>query len=474
MKKIKYLFFTLLLAAFATACFEDMDDHIQLSSSLEIKNFVYQAMNIWYLYKPEVPDLADSRFNSTAELNQFLNSFSSPESLFYDGLLATDSDRFSYITNDYRVLEAQLDGVTLHHGMEYGLVYYPGSNTQVFGYVRYVLPNSDAAAKGVSRGMIFNSLNGNQLTVDNYTQLQTLTEYQIGWAQFDGTNVTPTGETTQLVKSQMTENPVFISTVLEVESQKIGYLMYNSFTADFDNQLNAAFGELKSQNITDLVLDLRYNGGGSVRTATYLAGMITGQFTGDVFYTEQWNPDMQHYFELNDPQRLIGKFVNSMNNGVALNSLHFNRVIILTSANTASASELVINGLNPYIDVVQIGGTTTGKFQASTLLYDGPPPNFRRSEANPGHHYAILPLIFTTANANGETGFINGLTPDIEIYEDYSQLGALGSLDEPLLQTAVDYILGNPRQSHHTVPMEEISNSKAHLPIYHRMFVEYP
>src|SRR5690606_41630177 len=54
-------------------------------------------------------------------------------------------------TNDYRVLEAQLDGVTLHHGMEYGLVYYPGSNTQVFGYVRYVLPNSDAAAKGVSR-----------------------------------------------------------------------------------------------------------------------------------------------------------------------------------------------------------------------------------------------------------------------------------------------------------------------------------
>jgi carboxyl-terminal processing protease len=323
MKKIKYLFFTLLLAAFATACFEDMDDHIQLSSSLEIKNFVYQAMNIWYLYKPEVPDLADSRFNSTAELNQFLNSFSSPESLFYDGLLATDSDRFSYITNDYRVLEAQLDGVTLHHGMEYGLVYYPGSNTQVFGYVRYVLPNSDAAAKGVSRGMIFNSLNGNQLTVDNYTQLQTLTEYQIGWAQFDGTNVTPTGETTQLVKSQMTENPVFISTVLEVESQKIGYLMYNSFTADFDNQLNAAFGELKSQNITDLVLDLRYNGGGSVRTATYLAGMITGQFTGDVFYTEQWNPDMQHYFELNDPQRLIGKFVNSMNNGVALKRWHF-------------------------------------------------------------------------------------------------------------------------------------------------------
>src|SRR5690554_443675 len=179
MKKIKYLFFTLLLAAFATACFEDMDDHIQLSSSLEIKNFVYQAMNIWYLYKPEVPDLADSRFNSTAELNQFLNSFSSPESLFYDGLLATDSDRFSYITNDYRVLEAQLDGVTLHHGMEYGLVYYPGSNTQVFGYDRDVLPNSDAAAKGVSRGMIFNSLNGNQLTVDNYTQLQTLTEYQI-------------------------------------------------------------------------------------------------------------------------------------------------------------------------------------------------------------------------------------------------------------------------------------------------------
>lgn len=472
MKKIKLLLLSVLLLFTSGACFEDMDDNLRISSSLEIKNFIYSAMNIWYLYKSDVPDLADNRFGSPSELDQFLESFESPESLFYDGLVYEPTDRFSYITNDYRVLEAQLAGVSVHHGMEYGLVYYPGSDVNVFGYVRYILPNSDAASKGVTRGLIFNSINGAQLTVNNYTELNTLDAYEIGLATFDGSTVTSTGESISLVKSQMSENPVHIATTLDFGGQHVGYLMYNAFTSDFNNQLNDAFGLLKAENITDLIIDLRYNGGGSVRTATYLAGMITGQFNGEVFYTEHWNPDLQAYFEETDPQRLVGRFVSSMDGGGALNSLNLNRVFVLTTSNTASASELVINGLKPYVEVIQIGANTTGKFQASSIFYDGPAPNFRRSEANPGHYYAIMPLIFTTANANGETGYVDGLAPDITLYEDYTNMGILGDENEPLLNTALNYILMNPPVYRNTVQMREFTNSKAHLPGYRRMFVE--
>lgn len=472
MKKIKLLFITCIASFTLYSCFEDLDDNIQLASTLDIQNFIYKAMNIWYLYKPEVSDLANDRFSSQVELNEFLNTFSTPEDLFYDGLLFSESDRFSYITSDYRELEALLAGITLNHGMEYGLVYYPGSTTNVFGYVRYVLPNSDASNKGVIRGMIFNSFNGTQLTVDNYTQLRSLTSYEIGLATFDGTNVTPTGETISLSKTEMTENPVHLSSIINYGGQKVGYLLYNGFTSTFENELNTAFGMFKTEAVTDLIVDLRYNGGGSVRTATYLASMITGQFNNQVFYTEQWNPELQEHFEQTDPGRLTGKFVNTLGGGTALNSLNLSRVFILTTANTASASELVINGLNPYIEVIQVGGTTTGKFQASSTFYDAPAPNFSRNEASNAHYYAIQPLIFTTANANGETGFIDGLSPDIEIFEDFSNLGILGNENEPLLNTALNYILSNPPLFINTIEMKELSNSKKHLPTYQRMYVD--
>src|SRR5690554_3711954 len=82
----------------------------------------------------------------------------------------------------------------------------------------------------------------------------------------------------QLNKVEVQENPVYLTKVFEYGSQKVGYLVYNNFRANFNVELNNAIGELKSQGITDLILDLRYNGGGSVQTATYLASMITGQF----------------------------------------------------------------------------------------------------------------------------------------------------------------------------------------------------
>lgn len=470
MKKIVIVLVLIISSVSFQSCFEDFDDTIGNASTLEIQDFIYKAMNIWYLYKPDVPDLANDRFENQAELNDFLESYTSPEDLF--NALVAPQDRFSFVVEDYRELEASLAGIFLSNGMEYGLIFYPGSQTNVFGYIRYVIPNSDAAQKGLERGMIFNTVNGAQITNQNFQLLRELTNYEIGLATFDGTEVTPTGETVNLIKSELVENPIHTATTLTIEGQKIGYLMYNSFTADFDSQLNNAFGTFLSEGISELVLDLRYNSGGSIRSAIDLSSMITGQFTGQVFSTEVWNPELQQIFEQNEPEDLINRFSSNLRTGEAINSLNLNRVYILTSTSTASASELVINGLDPYIEVIQVGTTTTGKFQASTTFYDGPAPNFRRDEANPGHFYAIQPLIFTSANANGVTGFVDGLPPTVEFFEDYSNLGILGDPTEPLLDAALDDIFGRSIQRSFQTEFKEAGNSKSHLPTYMRMYVE--
>ena len=213
-----------------------------------------------------------------------------------------------------------------------------------------------------------------------------------------------------------------------------------------------------------MVLDLRYNGGGSVETATDLATMITGQFNGQIFYREFWNEDRQADYAED------GLFDGSISNGNATNSLNLTQVYILTTRRTASASELVINGLRPYIDAVQVGDTTTGKFQASILLYDAPAPQFSRSEANPNHTYVMLPLVFKTANAAGNTDFVDGLFPQIPMQEDYFNLGQLGDENEPFLATALFEIAGRPVPAHKSFkPLKEISENKANSPIYQIM-----
>ncbi len=221
--------------------------------------------------------------------------------------------------------------------------------------------------------------------------------------------------------------------------------MYNGFTGIFDEALNEAFVMFKSAGVTDLVVDLRYNPGGSTETAVDLGSMITGQFTGEVFYTEQWNSQIQAELEATQPESLIHRFNQKISTGDAITSLGLNRVYVITTLSTASASELLINGLEPYIDVIQIGERTTGKFQASTTLYDS--YNFRRnSDVNLGHTYAVQPLIYKTLNAAGRTDYLNGLQPDIEIPEDYFNLGILGDPEEPLLKAALNAILGRPQE----------------------------
>jgi C-terminal processing protease CtpA/Prc len=215
--------------------------------------------------------------------------------------------------------------------------------------------------------------------------------------------------------------------------------MYNRFNDDFDDEINTAFGELKSEGVTDLVLDFRYNPGGSVNTAISIASMITGQFNGEILLKEKWNSKYQAYWEANRPDFLISKFANKLGNGNQINSLELNSIYILTTGNTASASELIINGLKPYINVKIIGQTTYGKSVASVTLYDS--DNFGREGANPNHKYAMQPIILETRNKLDEND-IDGFDPDFEIGENIADMGVLGDTDEPLLQAAINMITG--------------------------------
>ncbi|WP_298500214.1 S41 family peptidase [uncultured Algibacter sp.] len=449
MKKLNALIL-IIAALFLTSCFEDNDD-ITVTGR-DINDFVWKGLNTFYLYKDNTPDLADNRFSSNNEYANYLNGFISPSDLFESLIYQPETiDRFSRLFSNYITLEQLLDGVSTSNGMEYLEFEMPSSNINRFGIVTHVLPNTSAANQGIKRGDIFYAVDGVQLTSTNRAQLTSPINYTISLGNYND-NETPDDisddfieETTNevsLSKSENSENPIFLNTILNVESKKIGYLMYNGFTAPYDNELNNVFGTFKSSNIDELVLDLRYNSGGSVTTAILLSSLITGQFTGDVYSTEQWNSDFQAAFEDQDPESLINRFIDSYD-GSSINSLELPKVYILTSYFSASASELVINSLKPYIDVVQIGTTTRGKYQASTIVYDS--PDYSRQGANPGHTYAMLPLIYKSLNANGETDYFNGLEPDIILGESINNMGILGNQDEPLLATAIANITNSGR-----------------------------
>ncbi|WP_442846022.1 S41 family peptidase [Leeuwenhoekiella sp. H156] len=485
MKKIASSLLILFFALFSLSCSTDRDDELGPVSFLEIKNFIYDGMQLYYLYKPEVPELANDFFESREERNDFLNSFDTPENFFYNGLV-TPGDRFSFITDDYRELERSFAGISKTSGIEYGLSLDRNDPNFAFAWVRYVLPETPASAAGVERGMLFNSVNGERLTTTanadgTYSlsarsrELLNLDVFSIDLAEFDtNDNLQPTGVSIDLTQVEYTENPVFIAKTLTVNTRKIGYLMYNAYRRNFDVQLNNAFAQFKADGIEDLVLDLRYNGGGSVETAIDLTSMITGQFNGQVITKQRWNPEVQAVFEAGNPENLLDRFDNSISNKDAINSLNLTRLFVITTGSTASASELTIIGLKPYIEVKTIGTTTVGKFEASLTLYDS--DDFSRNDRslNPRHFYAIQPLVYTYENSAGTVGPPTGIIPDFELRENLTNLGVLGDENEPLLSLALDQILGRSPsgKTRSGIKFEHFTAVENQSPDFQRMYID--
>ncbi|HSI69350.1 MAG TPA: S41 family peptidase [Gillisia sp.] len=451
MKNIKILFLSLFVGSVLTSCSNDSEDFTdnpavtatteETSKELDVENFIFRGMSDIYLYKDDMEVLGENYFSSQAEKEAYLETFSSPEKLFNS--LKSSRDRYSYLIDNYEEIKSGVSASSGETGMAFGLVSFCNSCPEVFGYVKLVLPNTPAFEQGVERGMIFNRVNGQQLTRSNINSLLSSSSFSIGLAKIENNTLTEIDETYQISSRETNVNPVVISKVMEVEGTKTGYLFYYSFNEDFDENLNAAFGEFKTEGVTELILDLRYNGGGSVRTATDLAAMITGQFAGEVFMKEEWNEKYQSYYEERNPQSLLNKFNTSIRTGTTINNLNLSRVFVITTKSSASASELIINGLDPYIDVVQIGDVTTGKFEASVAIYDSPNYSKDNPSLNDKHTYAVQPLVLKSMNKDGVTDYKDGIQPEIKLEEDVLNLGKLGNIEEPLTKVALDVILGN-------------------------------
>ena len=427
---------------------QDTDDNaISLEGELQISDFVWEGLNTFYYWQEEVLNLDDSKRSDEKSYAQFIESNSEPEA-FFESLNHQD-DRFSWIQDDYEELENRLQGIYSSNGVEFGLIYACTDCKEIVGYVKYILENSNASDKKINRGDFFNGVNGVDLTITNYRNLLFGNEltYTLNMARIGENGFESSGVEIELTKEEEFEtNPIQVNKTFDTSAGKVGYLMYNQFVIDKNKELNQVFGDFKNEGITELVLDLRYNGGGSIRMCIELASMITGQYVGEVFSQEQWNGKLTEYLEDRyGVESLQDKFVNKLlNSEESINSLSLDRVFVLTTNESASASELLINSLSSYIDVIHIGEQTTGKNVGSITVYDYIDNDGTK---NPDHKYAMQPIVLKIANKDGFADYTEGLEPDTKINEDIQNLGALGEINEPFLASAINLITGSAKIS---------------------------
>lgn len=417
---------------------DDDDQAVSLEGDLQISDFVWQGLNLYYYWQAQVPALADSQFSNSTTYANYINQNPNPDDFFE--LLLHEDDRFSWISDDYTALQNQLQGISASNGVEFQLSYIRSGSDDLVGIVTHILADSDAVGKNIQRGDTFIGVDGQTLTASNYRSLLYGEDlnYTLNLADYIGGNFVLNGTNVELTKEvDFQKDPIQTSTVLNVGGQRIGYLMYNQFLSSFETDLNEEFATFSSSALDAFVLDLRYNPGGSVSNCARLASMLTGQFNGEIFAQQIWNSKLMDYWEGRDPESLINRFVNTLEDGSALNSLNLNTIYILTTDRSASASELLINGLASHINVIHVGEQTTGKNVGSITVYDYIDNDGTK---NPDHTYAMQPIVLKIANSDGFADYAEGLVPDTAVNESLTDLGILGNPNERLLGAAINLI----------------------------------
>lgn len=489
----KYTLLGLVSSLLFTSCLLDDDYDLSEDSNVAAQHFMWKAMNFWYLWQGDVPDLADNRFASEAQYTAFLRQTPHPELFFYQicnkyiALYGNGNaiDRFSFLDKDYTQLFNSISGVFKTNGLEFGIT---AKDNKVFGYVQYVTPKSNAAGTSIKRGDIFTRVNGQQLTRDNWQALLfgNNDTYTLAMADInEQKEIVDTDREVTLTKIQsLAEDPILIATTFTINGITIAYLMYNRFLSSSDEALNTVFGNFLIQGATELVLDLRYNPGGDVNTSRLLASMIYGTHTDQVYIKQYWNSKIQPLLSEAD---VVNTFASTTPSNTPINSLNLSRVYVLATRNSASASELVINGLAPHMDVIHIGDTTRGKNEFSITLVDDPANFFtyssqrqREGKINTTHSWGLQPLVGISENANGFSEYTEGLPPDIVLQESLSNMGELGNPDsEPLLARAIQEITGSISQRRIAVQpslesLQPFTSSRLETPIGDHMYLDTP
>ena len=426
-----------------------------------VHQFIWESLNELYLWQAEVDDLSDNiKPVGSSAYNELISTNQEPEA-FFESLKHPD-DRHSRITSNFEDLENSIKGIDASNGVEF-ILFPSGTGNGVVGVVSHILENSDAFNKDIKRGDIFMGVNGELLSFSNYYGLLygDQISYTLNMANKIGSGFSLNGKNIDLTKEDNFQtNPIQVNKVIQMGGKKIAYLMYTQFSQGFDKELNSVFSEFKSESVDELILDLRYNRGGLTKTALYLSGMITGQFTGEIFSQKIWNKKVTDYYEsIDSTDWMKDLFVSEMDDKTVINSLNLNRVYIITSSNSASASEMLINGLSPFINVIQLGEATYGKNVGGLAVVYDYIDNTNRT-INPDHSYAISPITFRVANSEGFSDYANGLNPSdgFELTEDLLNMGVLGDSNEPLLALALNDITGNSARLPIITPKYPIEN----------------
>lgn len=436
MKQFKKLSFLLLiLAAIISGCQEEPlpepkpDDNEEVvkeeapALTQRVNQFIKDAMTDIYLWYDKIPDV-DIRYEFDSEK-------------YFDKLLFTE-DKWSYITKDVKALENSFEGVETSFG--YSLTFGRFTNSDgIFAIVEYVYPNTPAAEAGLKRGDALIQLNGADITDNTYMEL--LNGGSINLTKgINGPRGISAGDEVSMVSRELQLNPVLKTKVIEHEGHKIGYLMYAQFISEYNSSLDTALQHFKDEQITDLVLDLRYNPGGGTDAAQHLCSAVAPLSVvdaGSPLITYQWNNKYQQYWKSQGEDDQLG--VNFRTNVPV--KLGLDKIHILTGPGTASASEFTITGLTPYMNVTTVGETTYGKYTASITMkpeYFYEDSSFYSNFKN----WGIQPIVIRYANSQGVTDFKEGFTPNIPVTEDLFDGIPLGDKNESLLRAAIEDITG--------------------------------
>lgn len=459
MKKYFYLFLVAAIAFTATSC----KHHTETPTITLVKDSVYmyaQEDYLWYDALPSASVFNPENFSGSSDLNALQSEV---DALSQYKINPTTNFPYEYNTkypgeSKYSFIDqGQTATILSGSNADYGFypVYGPLSATDL--RVRYVNPGSPAAKVGLHRGDLITSIVGISSLDGSVSANITAINAALTAPTITMTLKRANGSTYTAVvtAASYTANPVMKDTVYTTSNnKKVGYLVFSTFTSptNAEAQLNTAFSYFISQNITDLIVDLRYNGGGYVETAEYLDNLIVpASKTGTTMYTAYYNSKLQ-----TDNYPLLGQVFNITKGDFsqANNTSYFSKklslaitgnVMFIVTGRTASASELTINNLRPQMNVKLVGTTSYGK-----------PVGFF---AIPIDAYQLYIAEFETKNSAAQGGYYAGMQPGSTDFPGYYTTDDVthdfGDPAENMLARCLSYI----NVGTYSIPQQQIEST---------------
>jgi len=371
---------------------------------------LWDYMDDWYLW------------NESLIHNTILEDFSSLEQLINNIKENNPIDRYSFV-----ISKAEYDDIFVNASNDgFGMAAKVDElNNELV--ISFVYKNSNAKKIGLSRGDRIIAINDIDLHsamadeefiwTDFWSEIDDSQAVSFTWRSLDGAIVTQS-----MLSSQVTTNTIFATKVIDSTAGKIGYLVYNSFIDPSSEDLNQAFAYFKSEGIDELIVDLRYNHGGTSRMSNQLASQIGGDIvTGNIYNMPTNNNNHQSDIEIFN--------LNGVQHFLTMPS-----VVFITTEESSSGSEVLINSLKPYLNVKLVGQKTNGK-----------PVGMRVSQLC---DQMILAITHHNHNADGEGDFFDGIPVDCPAIDTIE--GGWGDLKDPMLAEAV-YLLENKQCSDNKV-----------------------